>query len=105
MGILDVISTRYTRWKKLKQIRQFRSYNNRSLYELNRILYFLNKTIDKSKGPCCKNCGEELRGLKGAPTIPTHLITESRLCSSGKYPETLAKWDTPKETNNRKLNV
>ena len=49
----------------------------------------------------CVNCGEKLRGLAGAPDIPTHLITEKRTCSTGSYPETLAKWSND-HSNNRK---
>ena len=61
--------------------------------------------MDIIRKDICANCGEELRGLLGAKEIPTHKVTEKRTCSTGNYPETLAKWSTPKETNNRKLNA
>ena len=88
------------RKRKLTKINIFRKYHNKGLYEINRILYFLNKQLHS-----CVNCGQELRGLAGASEIPTHVATESRLCSTGKYPETLAKWTTTKEISNRKLNA
>lgn len=60
--------------------------------------------MDINRKDICINCGEELRGLIGAPDIPTHLITESRMCSTGKYPETLAKWVNIKVTKIGNIN-
>ena len=80
------------RKRKLTKINIFRKYPNKELYEINKVLYFLNKQLHK-----CTNCGQELRGLAGAPEIPTHVATESRLCRTRNYPETLAKWIITKE--------
>lgn len=38
----------------------------------------------------CKNCGEKIRSLVGAPEIFTHYHTESRMCASGTG--TMAEW-------------
>jgi len=37
----------------------------------------------------CKNCGKAIRGLRDAPEIAIHFMSESRLCDNGK---TLAEW-------------
>lgn len=44
----------------------------------------LKNDIDQSRMGICKNCGETVRGLKGAPDIPVHLFTNNRLCSDHK---------------------
>ena len=84
------------RKRKLAKITIFRKYHNKGLYEINRILYFLNKQLHKYA-----NCGQELRGLHGAQEIPTHVATESRLCVTGSYPEKLAMWSLDRSQNRK----
>lgn len=40
--------------------------------------------VEDSKGSICKHCGESVRGLRDAPEIPIHEITESRVCSNSR---------------------
>ena len=40
----------------------------------------------------CSNCGKGLRSLEGALEIPTHLVSENRICPDSKG---LARWGMP----------
>jgi hypothetical protein len=52
----------------------------------------------------CKNCNEEIRPLFGAPEIPTHVMTESRICRNNK---TLAEYidENPVLTGKISINI
>jgi len=57
---------------------------------MNKLFMEVNKIILRETHVAkCKNCGEDIRGLKTAKEIPIHTITETRRCTNA---DTMAEW-------------